>query len=79
MTEPRSTSDEPFGEADWIVDEHGQARRPNGKPQSEPESHPVPEFLDDDPLSKANKYIRETKKLAKDLTSGKQIRKRLRF
>jgi hypothetical protein len=78
-TAPHSTSDEPVGEADWIVDEHGQARRPNYKPQGESESYPVPESLDDDPLSQADKYIRETKKLAEHLTDGRRILNRWRF
>ena len=72
MTEPHGRSDEPPGGADWIVDEHGQARRPNGKSQGELESYSVPEFLDDNPVSQANEYIHKTKKLAKDLTNGSQ-------
>ena len=78
-TAPHSTSDEPVGEADWIVDEHGQARRPHGKPQGEPESYAVPESLDDDLLSRMDKDKREIKKVAKDLTDARQIRKRWRF
>lgn len=74
-----STSDEPSSEADWIVDEHGPPRRPHGKPQGEPESYPVPESLDDDILSRMGEARREIKKVAKDLTDARQVRKRLRF
>jgi hypothetical protein len=78
MTEPHSTSDEPAGEADWIVDEHGQARRPHGKPQGEPKSYEESE-LDGGLLSQIDRDRREREKLVEYLTDGTQVRKRLGF
>ena len=78
-TAPRSKGDAPSGVVDWILDEHGQARPSHGKPQGEPESYAVPESLDDDLLSQMDKDKREIKKVAKDLTDARQIRKRWRF
>ncbi len=78
-TAPHGTSDERSGEIDYIVDEYGQATHLHGKPQDEPESYPVPESLDDDILSRMDKARREIKKVAKDLTDARQVRKRLRF
>lgn len=75
-TAQRSTSDEPSSEPDWIVDEHGRARRPHDKPQGEPQSYPVPEALDYDPVSWAKEYVRETKKQAKDFLDPRRIRNR---
>ena len=77
-TVPPNTSDEPAGEADWVVDEHGQARRPHGKPPGEPEYYPMPESLDDDIVPTMDKARRELKKTA-DYFSARQVRKRLRF
>jgi len=45
----------------------------------EPESYAVPESLDDDLLSQMDKDKREIKKVAKDLTDARQIRKRWWF
>jgi hypothetical protein len=67
-TAPHGTGDEPSGGADWIVGKDGEARRPHGKPQGEPESYDiVPEFLEGDLKSRIDENRRRVRKLSKDI------------